>query len=293
MPAPSLDYGRIVEKIGQLPTLPAVLDEVNRLIRDPDTGAIEVEAVLREDPSLTMSVLRMANSAFYATQQNATNLHDAIATLGFDHLQRTLVSSTVLAAFGNRSASFFNLRKFWQHSIGVAVAACSLGRLLKVSNIDDLYTCGLLHDIGKVAHFVLDPAGMKSAVKHAKRHKVELHHAEQQLGLPEHTHLGYHVCERWKLPEGIGQVVHNHHEHEPLRRTTTDFECNYATDIVMVADSILREIKFGNSGTPVKSRPPESLFTRLHISPSNYEELAHSIEAELEASHGLLSLLQG
>ena len=286
------DYHRLVEKIRELPTLPDVLGEVNRLLRESDSGALELEEVMRGDQSLTMTVLRVANSAYYTGQQRTSNLRDAIATLGLEALQRVVLSTSVISLFGKISASFFNVKNFWQHSIGVAVAASTVGKLLNVGNLANLYTCGLLHDIGKVANFMLDSEGMRNVIKHAHKNKLGIDEAENTLGFPSHARLGFHVSERWNLPKGIGQVICNHHETDPKQRSTDSFEYNYSTDIIILANAIVKDLKFGFSGDPIRGRPCSSVFERLQLGTSTYDELVQTVEADLENAHGLLDLLK-
>ena len=57
---------KIINNVQKLPTLPAVANKVTKLLKDPTCTAIRVSEVIDKDPSLTIRVLRLVNSAFYS-----------------------------------------------------------------------------------------------------------------------------------------------------------------------------------------------------------------------------------
>ena len=56
----------IAAKLDELPTLPSVIYELNRVINDPMSSTSDVERLMANDQSLTTKVLKLANSAYYA-----------------------------------------------------------------------------------------------------------------------------------------------------------------------------------------------------------------------------------
>ena len=55
----------LVQKITDLPTLPAMMATITRLMQDPRTSAEELGRAIASDPALVSKVLKLVNSAFY------------------------------------------------------------------------------------------------------------------------------------------------------------------------------------------------------------------------------------
>jgi HD-like signal output (HDOD) protein len=69
--------------VGSLPSLPTVLGRLLKLIKDPESTMSDLEVLLNSEPSITLKILQVANSAAVAgaASQGATSLKDAITRL--------------------------------------------------------------------------------------------------------------------------------------------------------------------------------------------------------------------
>lgn len=70
-----------LDGIDDLPTLPTVFAEVDRLCKDPDIGADELSKVIETDPSITLKLLSLANSAFFGFSRRIKTVNEAISLL--------------------------------------------------------------------------------------------------------------------------------------------------------------------------------------------------------------------
>ena len=144
----------ILLKVDELPTLPSIVFELNQIINDPLSAAADIEKVMLNDQSLTSRVLKLVNSAYYAIPGGVSNLKRAIIYLGFDAIQQLVLTASVLdtvATDSDEAAGQLDLGQFWVHSMGVAMASEVIAKHVKHQSPADLFTAGLLHDLGKVA----------------------------------------------------------------------------------------------------------------------------------------------
>ncbi|HEX2671898.1 MAG TPA: HDOD domain-containing protein, partial [Polyangiaceae bacterium] len=76
---------------------------------------------------------------------------------------------------------------------------------------DELFTCGFLHDIGKL--MMLDTEGEKYAelVRNYGGAPDQLHTHERRIFGFDHALLGAHVLKAWNIPEPVPKVVLYHH----------------------------------------------------------------------------------
>jgi len=245
------------------------------------------------DKSLTTTVLRVANSAHFGLPRRVFSLNQAISIMGFDEVQHIVLAASVISSFGTVSGNFFTLGNFWRHSIGVALATSHVGKVLD-TEVEDrtLYTCGLLHDIGKVGNLLLDTRGYLQLIQQSLDTGAPLQRIEKEEIFPEHTRMGEAICQRWQLPEHIGQTVRHHHEPDTELRGPLPPEVHVATDCIHLANELVREEQFGHSGNAASSHEPDpQVLARLGLHAVQLEELRTSTRHMLEEAHGLLEIL--
>ena len=156
MESNSIDYEYLVNQIQRnLPTLPTIVNELTNVLQNPDASTFAVEDVMTADQSMTMKILRVANTSFYrGNRERVTDANEAIGTLGFEKIRNVVLTTSVFKMFSGPSAEEkFSLEGLWKHCLGVASASRCIAKYLGKSWHERAYTCGLVHDIGKVARF--------------------------------------------------------------------------------------------------------------------------------------------
>lgn len=284
-------YHELVRKIKKLPTLPIVLNEIHKALRKEDANVLDIEELMSGDKSLTTTVLRVANSAHFGLPRRVFSLNQAISIMGFQEVQHIVLTASVISSFGNVSEQFFTLYNFWRHSIGVALATSQVGKVLDIGEDRMLYTCGLLHDIGKVGNLLLDTRGYLQLIQQSMDTGTALHHIEKQEVFPEHVKLGEAICNRWQLPDHIGRAIRHHHETDVDRRGVLPDEIHQVADCIHLANQLVHENKFGYSGNAGLNELDSKVIKRLGLHPIRLETLRTSVEEVLHEAHGLLDVL--
>ena len=82
------DYLARVEEVRDLPTLPVIFTELAQMLSDTNSNVKDVESLMESDQSLTMRVLKVANSAYYRVSDRVTSIGDAVNYLGFEKLKK-------------------------------------------------------------------------------------------------------------------------------------------------------------------------------------------------------------
>ena len=185
----------------KIPPYPAVAVALEKL-REGSTLP-EVAAIVATDTSLVAAVLREASTAGMRSSAPVT-LEGAIWKLGFDHLMRIVLAST-LGAISRAAGPLAMLRRDqWRRSLLAAMFCRELAPRRGVS-ADVAYLAGLLHDFGSIVTLVclesLGATGMPTLPEARWRALVEDLHVE----------LGMIVAARWGLPEAITEVISHHH----------------------------------------------------------------------------------
>ena len=133
-----------------LPPLPATVTRISTLLSDINTPQAAVIEAIGLDPILSTRILRLANSAIYSVQGRVTNLASAVLTIGNTAISEVMMISGISDSFGRKILNSPAGKKIWVHLLATAMAASEICHLAKMRGADEAFTCGLLHDIGKL-----------------------------------------------------------------------------------------------------------------------------------------------
>jgi len=187
---------------------PAAAQRLVQLTRNPDSNIHKVVRVLESDPGLSQRVLRLVNSAGYGLRVRCTSLNHATALLGQNRLQQIATSAVLLNHFGRTSEE---TKRKQEHGALVASLCRYLAIHLGLPQ-EDLFTCGLLHDLGQL--MMLDD-GDKEYVALVNAHQDEwdaLHISEREILGFDHAVLAAHVLASWSIPAPVPEVIALHHQ---------------------------------------------------------------------------------
>lgn len=269
MGAVSLKIEDILARVDELPTLPTVVYELSQVISDPMSSTNEVERIMSRDQALTAKVLKLVNSAYYAIPGGVTSVSRAIAYLGFDTVHQLVLATSILDVLDINKSNKFSLSHFWKHSLGVAVASETIAKYIRHPVPADVFTCGLVHDMGKVVLYTLVPDSLIAIVETARDRKISFMEAEEDFVLPRHTTIGHLLSQKWGLPSTIQASVKYHHQFDTQLRGTLSAGLQKTVDIVILANLLTHALKFGNSGHDIIVNAPKEVLERLTITPDH------------------------
>ncbi len=156
----------ILSRLHQLPTLPAVVQEVIASFQNEALDTVSLAEKITQDQGLSAKVLRVANSSFYGLSRKVSSIQDAIVVLGFDTVRSLVLSAGMMKAFPPTPGSLFDRQAYWQHSFRVAATAKALAKHLQQGQ-QLAFTSGIFCDVGKL---VLDLCAPQQFAEVLKRH---------------------------------------------------------------------------------------------------------------------------
>jgi len=188
---------------------PAVLGRVQSAIDSGKSTASQVAAIIRTDPTLVGTVLRLVNSAWFGLPQPIGRPTAAVAYLGLSEIHRLVVTASVINTF--RSIGNGQLKDLWHHATLTALIARQLTRSrARWLSSSVAWTLGLLHDIGSLARLAVDPDTELRVASYCKAHEAMPDEAETALALSSSTIWGRALCEQWHLPPLFAMVAQHH-----------------------------------------------------------------------------------
>jgi putative nucleotidyltransferase with HDIG domain len=164
--------------------------------------------VLESDPGLSVRLLRLVNSAGYALRQRCTSVRHAATLVGTDRLHQIATTAAVLDLFDSKGPV---AAQIIEHSTVVGAFCRYLGAHLALP-VDDLFTAGFLHDIGKLMLMETENEQYVELLAKCASRPDSIHHLERALYGFDHAVLAAHVLTAWNIPDPVPKIVAWHHE---------------------------------------------------------------------------------
>ncbi len=168
-----------------------------------EKSAEELSNIIKENPSLALKILKVANSSLYSRKNLITNIKDAIIFLGYKTVKSIILSITIRDIFSDRKSKWFDYKAFWLHSIAVAILSEEFTKKLHLSFEDDAYAIGLLHDIGKAILFISDKDKYRDVIEKIENRSLMFREAENEVFGFDHTDAARFLFEYWELPKEL------------------------------------------------------------------------------------------
>lgn len=277
----------ILEKLNDIPTLPVVATRVSELINDPNSSSADIADVLKKDQVLTAKVLKLINSPYYGIPGEVTDVKRALAYLGFNTLAQLVLSVSVISVFSDNKNSKFSMQSFWKHALGTAVASEIIAKRIGYPKPEECFTCGLLHDIGKVVLFQIAPNEFLRVVEKAEAEKISFYQAEKILEVPTHGYLGEYIANKWRLPMVICASIRYHHVDVRPMQTILD-SIKKAIQVVALANQIVVKENIGFSGNASGGQITPDLLEPLMLTDADVKEISEKVLTDVDNAAAFL-----
>ena len=279
---------KVIGGVRELPTLPCALGRLRQVLGNANANSASLAAVIASDPSLTARALRVSNSAYYVTQKSC-DIPKSVGQLGFAEISQIAGTMPTCKTFEDDANGRFDRIEFWRHSIAVAVVARTIAAQTGKAPPGDAYTCGLLHDIGKVVLDQFLHEEFARALAKAAAGGKPLVAAERETSQIDHAIAGEMFARAWRMPAPVIAATRWHHVEIAERRGLAASDEVFA-DIVRVADAAAHDLGIGASGCGAP--PPQSAeaIKRLRLSDSTLERIRVSAPSEIDRASDALDL---
>ena len=204
----------LIQKSGNLPTLPAILLKLLAACDSDDTPMSDISAIISKDPVLSFKVLQLVNSAYYGFRYSFNGIDQAVVYLGANTIKNLAVTMSVHQVFQQKrfqTIKHFNINIFWYHSLMCATLAKRIAVKTGFTNIDEAYLSGLLHDIGRLILVSTFPKEHETILTETKDRNNTLWAESQLLGVT-HCETGGWLMQKWRLGSMMADAIRYHHE---------------------------------------------------------------------------------
>lgn len=204
----SAELRAVAGQLHTLPTTPGTLAQLEQITTRDGVPIGDVVTIIERDVALTSKVLQLVNSAYFGIARTIGSAENAVQVMGFDLLRALIFAHEVGHAFPCTLPSW-SPEGEQRHTLRVATVAKALGN----DRIEaaDLFTAGILHDVGKLVLASRAPALLERSIERSYELGVPLYAAEREIYGTTHAEVGAYLIGLWGLPWPLVEAVALHH----------------------------------------------------------------------------------
>lgn len=225
----------LVSKMGALPSLPSLYFEIMRELGEPETTLDQVGDTIAQDPGMTAKMLQLVNSAFFGLCRQITDPTEAVMQLGLETIKSLVLGIHVFTELESAKNGPFSAEQLWHHSLATAGTARRIAQLERQEKriIEESFTAGMLHDIGRLVLLANVPAEYVEAFERAKKNGTTLIEEERAVFGAAHPEVGGYLLGLWGLPISLVEAaVFHHHPHRCLTKAFTPLTAVHAANVL-------------------------------------------------------------
>jgi putative nucleotidyltransferase with HDIG domain len=212
----------------ELPHLPQTSLSAMEMTSKNSSSVADVAELIAHDAVISSELLRVANSALYASQHPCTTLRDAVVRLGM-RATRSMIMAVSMRTMLLRDKAFREIAtEVWRQSQSAGQIARALAPKVGIEP-ESAYLIGLLHDIGKIA--------LLETVRREVRDRFEIRPCLiGRVFFLQHERAGARIAREWKLPDELVSVAgcHHHYERNPdFQRSAALAKLAHTLDLVL------------------------------------------------------------
>jgi putative nucleotidyltransferase with HDIG domain len=281
--------GKVRAYILRMAGLSTTAIKVLRTCNEPNTCANDLNRVISLDPVLTGRVLQLINSAYYSLPSKVNSLTRAIILLGINTVKNLVLGFAIFESFSQRdSFRAFSSDEFWAHSLCTAAAAKLLAAEngVPLSEREDFFVAGLMHDIGKIPLNHLFPEAYREAAALSRDSGQGMRCAEDQRIGVDHCRVGHLIARKWQLSPALTAALSAHHADGNEGENGLSL-----ADAVALADALAHHMGAGISGgISLNAEERRRLHTRWKLTDRHLTELTATVADEIEKAKVFLEI---
>jgi HD-like signal output (HDOD) protein len=179
------------------------------------------------------------------------------------------------------------MKGFWRHSLCVGVTAKLMARKRNIDSkiVEEYFTAGLLHDIGKIPLSAAIPQEYMDSVNNAGLLQLPLFRVEEtQLGV-DHSAIGGLIVNAWRLVGAVGDAINYHHNYRDYPGPHQDILYS-----IVAANYFASSRVIGFSGDIRPTEPDPLIWNRLKAKPDILDDIEPLVNGEIDKAQVFLKI---
>lgn len=194
---------------GNLPSPKGSALKVLELCQRENVTLPEIIHVMQIDPATVGRILKLANSAAFGRPRSVVALTpDVLMSIGIQSVRQVVLAFSLVSGNRHGQCPGFDYEVFWSRSAATGVATQLLGAATRAAPPAELFTVGLLANVGRLALAALHPARYSQLLAQAGgQFTVALTALEKTAFGYSHLDVAAAMMRDWGLPKLFTDAV--------------------------------------------------------------------------------------
>jgi len=197
----------LVKNCTKLFTLLEVYLQVKKVINNSESTMADLSRAIGIDPGMTVAVLKLVNSAFYAMPRKVKTISRAVGFLGMQPFHDLTLAISVTTTFSGLKQHVMSMSMFWTNSFFSGLVSRGLARKCFLVDSERMFVEGLLRDIGHLILYEQLPEPSEQVLQESANTGTPVHTVEQRMLGFDYTEVGQTLVEEWQLPKNLGIAI--------------------------------------------------------------------------------------
>ncbi len=186
---------------GQLPSPRGVALAILELFRRENATLGEIARVVQTDPALSGRLIKLTNTASHIVRP-VVSVKEAVVRQGIATVHHLALGFSLVDQYREGACKAFDYNGYWSHSLLMALSMQALGARVHVAAADELFVCGLLAQVGKLALATAYPDEYNTVLlaQHADPAQDLTAHERARLET-DHIEMGIAMLADWGMPK--------------------------------------------------------------------------------------------
>jgi putative nucleotidyltransferase with HDIG domain len=277
----------IINGIDTLKPIPPVAAQIMALAEDENSSMSEIADLIVYDPSITASLLKICNSAYFGLSRKVESVRDAITLLGLDQMVELVLLNGTAENFKDEPDGYgLGEGELWHHAVLSAHVAKVLAENHGLANKKHLiFTAALVKDIGKIimGRFVAFSYEKINILVNSKGYSFN--EAEKEVIGMNHEELGALVGKKWQFGKKLIYIIRHHHMSEEACRDDVE------TALVYLADIVCMMMGFGTGVDGLAYRFYSDVLNRMNLTEQDLQKIIYDTGERRQKIQKLLNLV--
>jgi HD-like signal output (HDOD) protein/ActR/RegA family two-component response regulator len=194
--------------LGALPSIPAVLQQLMEALEEPGIDQRQIAAMIKLDPGLSVRVLQVANSGYFAARSRIESVEQAVVMLGAQMLRNLVLQVKIVEAFPSQN-SHFSMEAFGRRVHCVTQLARRIGG--DDVSLDQARELAMTVDVGQLVLAARLPARYDEVLEEWRATGEPLVAVEHRVFGANHAEVGAHLMGLWGQDVALVGRIGGHH----------------------------------------------------------------------------------
>ncbi len=181
--------------VDSLPAIPTLYDELIKELASNNSSLVKVAEIIEGDAGLTLTVLKVVNSAYCGLTQQVESVSQAISLLGASFIKNITLTSKVFSKFDGDKFTLRKLTALNTQALKVGALTNQFARYAKVSKstVNHCQIAGMMSNVG-------DLVALTKKTDEAPSEDMSSHL------------LGAYLMRVWMMPDAVTEALALQHE---------------------------------------------------------------------------------